>query len=537
MTTAPAQKSYFLLLLSSVQTFSYECLEKMTLCCIAYNCRSKREKGVGFHRFPHNNPKLLKLWIAKLKWKDWTPSLNTLICSKHFEEKYLNRTGWRPRLRPGAVPTIFDFPESTGPRKANINPRSKRATADPRLLQALQDVPKWRRKRHVQQKPREFNQVAVLTQPQLQPQSELQKPQESQAQKEPHTEAGSQAQPQQEPQAQPKPRKLPPPRKSKIKRRFVKPVKPEASEETQRKAPVAKASILFPWAIQGDANMFRRRTLSSFFHSHYCLPQSFHWPGDAEANFEPLLPEKSEASTTPHVIKVTERWQWLGLDFRGPLPETMNGDRFLMTVTDYHSKWVEAFPVTSMVSPEAAGILCDLCGQFGYPLGVLSRLHRTNISKLNSMIRNRLQRQGLEYDSSFIIHHRQTAYLDPVSESLINSMVSELVKEHPENWNMYLPGVVIRLCCREHPTIGKSPFACMYIKEPRPVTTPRDLPFSPAIVEDSSFVIDLSEKPDSSREQTAGSHLTDAVVSEEVCGDGDGTSNGQEPADKEEQSN
>lgn len=56
------------------------------------------------------------------------------------------------------------------------------------------------------------------------------------------------------------------------------------------------------------------------------------------------------------------------------------------------------------------------------------------------------------------------------------SMLSELVRDHPDTWNVHLPGCVLRLCCTEHPDIGTSPFARMYLREPKAVTSPRNLP-------------------------------------------------------------
>ncbi|XP_062387088.1 uncharacterized protein zgc:163143 isoform X2 [Sardina pilchardus] len=515
----------------------------MTVTCIAYNCRSKREKGVGFFR-----------------WKDWTPSLNTLICSKHFEAKDVDVTGFRCRLRPGAVPTIFDFPESISSqsRKVLIDPRSRRAKTDPGHLQSLEYRPPWKRRKYVRQTPRDVQQI-VPAQPQPQhqhqPQPQQKQPAETQKQSAETQKQSAETQKQSaetqkqsaETQKQPAVAQKQPAvaqkRPAEVQKQPAGAKQHPAVAKQQPAAPVTNASTLpVIWPIVGEKSMFRRRTLPSFFHSHYCLPQSFHWPGDAEANFEPSwLAEKNDVSTIPHIIKVTGRWQWLGLDFRGPLPKTMNGDQFLLTVTDYHSKWVEAFPVTTMVSHEAAGIVCDLFTQFGYPLGILSRLSKDSIRKLNGMILYQLKKRSRpQYDNDYIVYHRQAAFLDPVTELRINSMVSELVKEYPVTWNVSLPGRVLRLCCTEHPSIGKSPFARMYLKEPQPVTTPRELPFSPAVVEDSSFVVDLSEKSEDNQGQSATSQLTDTAGSEVVAGDaplnGEGCTNGEGCSNGEEQS-
>ncbi|XP_028842821.1 uncharacterized protein LOC114794440 isoform X2 [Denticeps clupeoides] len=416
----------------------------MTVTCVAYNCKSYREKGVTFHRFPHNNPKLLKKWITNLRWQNWTPCPNTMICSKHFEERYFSRTKIRGRLKRGAVPTIFEFPPPQNTRKYAINPRSKRAKG-------------------------------------LDADSSFASPPNTAK----HTQAYSSGQGLEEPSP------------------YIAnsgehactsdstvissdPLGSLLDGSTLSTLTVIEPVIThIPWSIQGDSTLSRRLTLPSFFHNNYCLPQSLQWPGDAEANVEHYNEATKEASVQS-IIKITERWQWLGLDFRGPLQTTMTGHKFVLTITDYHSKWVEAFPVTGLLSPEVVWILCDLFAQFGYPMGILCRLNLNTTIKLNQSLKNRLQ----TLKGSMIIRHRQTGYLDSATESLIDSMVTELMTDHAESWNLHLPASVLRLCCKVHPTTGESPFTRMQSKEPRPVTTPRELPYPVSILQECSFVID-----------------------------------------------
>lgn len=54
-----------------------------------------------------------------------------------------------------------------------------------------------------------------------------------------------------------------------------------------------------------------------------------------------------------------------------------------MTLTDYHSKWVEAFPLTDKLSKDAAVCLVEVIRQQGYPLGILSRLPKGNIVEVS----------------------------------------------------------------------------------------------------------------------------------------------------------
>ena len=40
-------------------------------------------------------------------------------------------------------------------------------------------------------------------------------------------------------------------------------------------------------------------------------------------------------------------WHQIGMDLIGPLTETSRGNKFIITVTDYFSKWAEAGPLPS----------------------------------------------------------------------------------------------------------------------------------------------------------------------------------------------
>lgn len=61
--------------------------------------------------FPKDE-KVLNKWIVAIRRKNWTPSKRSKLCSAHFTADSYETSGWssRPRLKPDAVPTIFDFP-------------------------------------------------------------------------------------------------------------------------------------------------------------------------------------------------------------------------------------------------------------------------------------------------------------------------------------------------------------------------------------------------------------------------------------------
>ncbi|KAM9329009.1 THAP domain-containing protein 2-like [Gastrophryne carolinensis] len=79
--------------------------------CAALNCSSRQTRGCGksFHRFPHNRPEVLKIWVMNMKRNTFKPSSKAVLCSDHFEERCFDRTGQTIRLRVDAVPTVFTF--------------------------------------------------------------------------------------------------------------------------------------------------------------------------------------------------------------------------------------------------------------------------------------------------------------------------------------------------------------------------------------------------------------------------------------------
>ena len=55
-----------------------------------------------------------------------------------------------------------------------------------------------------------------------------------------------------------------------------------------------------------------------------------------------------KTSAALHPISVEgEAWHQLGMDLVGPLHKTPRGNKYIMTITDYYTKWAEACRATS----------------------------------------------------------------------------------------------------------------------------------------------------------------------------------------------
>lgn len=94
---------------------------------------------------------------------------------------------------------------------------------------------------------------------------------------------------------------------------------------------------------------------------------------------------KQYYTLSPILTQITEAWEWLGMDIRGPLPLTLNGHQYVLTLTDFYSKWVEAFPLRGCSSTEVAQHVAEVISHFGFPFGILVRLKKNFTSKVRGI--------------------------------------------------------------------------------------------------------------------------------------------------------
>lgn len=94
---------------------------------------------------------------------------------------------------------------------------------------------------------------------------------------------------------------------------------------------------------------------------------------------QPLIKPNSEL----HPITVKPQvWTLVGIDLVGPLKKTLKGNQFILTMTCYFSKWVEAFPLPDKSAESVARAIHTSYCRHGAPENIITDQGREFVNKV-----------------------------------------------------------------------------------------------------------------------------------------------------------
>jgi hypothetical protein len=228
------------------------------------------------------------------------------------------------------------------------------------------------------------------------------------------------------------------------------------------------------------AHLGRRKTLSR-------LVSRVYWPHMRRdvANYiractlcQQYKPSNLKPGGLMRPIIVSEPWHTVGIDITGPLPTTRRGNRFILVVVDYFTKWVELFPLQSTKANLIAQLFLDevIC-RFGFPVRVISDNGVQFLSKVFTQLCNILG-----------IHHQRTPLYHPqsnLSERInrtLKPLLASLAHNDSKSWDIKLSQIAFALRTAPSESTENSPAFLMFGRHPR---QPVDLLLPPPSVSDN----------------------------------------------------
>jgi len=157
-------------------------------------------------------------------------------------------------------------------------------------------------------------------------------------------------------------------------------------------------------------------------------------------------------------------WERVGVDITSPHPKSRNGFVFILTVSDYFTKWADAFPIRNQEATTVAKVLVDrVLSYLGMPLQILTDRGANFESQLFNEL---LRRLGVD-------HARTTAYKPSTNGQVerfhrtLNSIMGNVVAENQRDWDLHLPYAVAAYRATVHESTGYSPNYLMFGHEVR----------------------------------------------------------------------
>ena len=155
---------------------------------------------------------------------------------------------------------------------------------------------------------------------------------------------------------------------------------------------------------------------------------------------------------------VPKPFQRNAMDIVGPLPKTRHGNRFILTVCDYATRYPEAISFPSTEAPRIARELVSLFSRVGVPEEVLTDQGPNFMSTLLEKMYHILQIQHIRTSP----YHPQTDGLVERFNGTLKAMLRKFVSRSQRDWDDYLPYMLFAY--REVPqeSTGFSPFELLY---------------------------------------------------------------------------
>ena len=198
------------------------------------------------------------------------------------------------------------------------------------------------------------------------------------------------------------------------------------------------------------------------------IKQRFYWPGyfnDVRnwcASCHSCTTRKTPAPSRHAplgTITAGYPMQIVAADLLGPLPESENGNSYILVVADYFTRWMEAF---ALPNQEATTVANKLVDEVFLRFSVPEQLHTD---------------QGRQFESQLLhevckllnIHKTRTTPYHPQSDGLVErlnrtllSMLSTCTHDHPFDWEHHLRKVCMAYNSSVQSSTGYTPFYLMF---------------------------------------------------------------------------
>ena len=164
------------------------------------------------------------------------------------------------------------------------------------------------------------------------------------------------------------------------------------------------------------------------------------------------------------IIEAEKPFDMIGIDFVGPLPKTDNGNQWLLVITDYATRWVEAFPTKDSKAITVAEILVkQIIARYGAPMKLLSDRGRQFLSDLVYQVCELYRVKKINTTA----YHPQTNGLTEKFNGTLCQMLAAYMNERQTDWDEFIEICLFAYRTSKQETTKETPFRLLYGRDAR----------------------------------------------------------------------
>ena len=149
----------------------------------------------------------------------------------------------------------------------------------------------------------------------------------------------------------------------------------------------------------------------------------------------------------------------VALDVLGPLPDSDRGNKYILIIGDYFSKWTEAYAIPNQEATTVARVLVEeFVARFGIPRQIHSDQGRNFESKVFQEMCKSL---GMDKTRTTPLHPQSDGMVEHFNRT-IEEMLSKFVAENQRDWDSHLPILMMAYRSAVHETTSFTPCELMF---------------------------------------------------------------------------
>jgi hypothetical protein len=196
------------------------------------------------------------------------------------------------------------------------------------------------------------------------------------------------------------------------------------------------------------------------------LLQRFFWPGiskDVAVHCQTCMQcqrtarvSRNKAPLMPLPV-IEEPFKRIAMDIVGPVQKSSQGNRFILTVMDYATKFPEAIPLRRVDAVTVAEALVEVFSRLGIPEEILTDQGSNFMSTLMSELFEMLK-----------VNHIRTSPYHPQTDGMVerfNGTIKAMLRKccgNLKEWDKMIPYLLFAYREVPHATTGFSPFELLY---------------------------------------------------------------------------